>query len=420
MLPPKLTEYIKLKHSQGYPDQMILDQLKKMGWPDGVLDEVYKSLNVSEKDLSTTAPVLDYVTLGPSTLSDSKDSGEERITQNNTSKIEELPKKWGRIFLILFGYLSFSYILQGGIFTLSYLILQINTDKLGGYNSFIHNFPTILAIPTLFVFVGLYFLFITFNIRSFTLEIWRKALQGLTTVLITFYIIANLLLWPLSSYMLEAVGNFNYIFPNDELILVVVLLVLLFKYKKFTRPSNEAIKTSQNKIYTFLNITVIFLLLSSIAWFGFRLIPGDIGYKDVSEKVDFKIYKVNKMPNNMVYATGYSIATDDLGYQDVKVAIDTKLNKYNTIDKNSPIVILQRRADANINLEKSFGSNYSEPFASVDLREAKNKIGILGKAPMGKVYLYNLKFITQDGVLISIISPDVNSDRVLEVANNLK
>ena len=91
-------------------------------------------------------------------------------------------------------------------------------------------------------------------------------------------------------------------------------------------------------------VTIVFIVPSVIAVVsGYSVMRNDdFGYKKVSSKVDFHIYKPDPMPLGLVYASNFSSDKDLEGEKDaVHVTYDFSLNEAIDIKQSRPIVLKQ-------------------------------------------------------------------------------
>ncbi|MBU1885326.1 hypothetical protein KKE34_01825 [Patescibacteria group bacterium] len=297
-------------------------------------------------------------------------------------------------------------------------------------------FPIIFAIAS-----GIY-LFSAFKVKDGSKKSWLISLAIVLIVPIVLTIIINATLpliykanFQITNDTQEVIAGINgmaSIFSSislDYLVAVIILILLLISYKKFTLPATPL--TAGKK--TFLIITCAILILPS----SFLLIQTyiqstdtDHGLTQLSEQTDIHIYRPTRLPNNRVYATNFYLNNSPkhnlAGRTDyIRVAFDHSLNDM-LYARNSPSLIVMNQVDVPTGfnftnyVDSIFPSNTDTKQIAMPNAINNQATLIITNSETGNFQIKTVTFVTTDNILISLMSPQSSLEDLITIANSLE
>ena len=415
MVPQKLFDYLSAKKKAGYPDAMMKEQFLKQGWSLEVLNEAYAKLNTTSNS-SNNMQALDSAALSNISSFTYQPNYAELSSIQELPKTEtEIPKKWVTSLTILFIFLSGSYqSLAAKVLTIL-IIFQKTLNSAGSSQSIMSMYPTLYIAVILLLSVSIFIFYLAFKARNFSEKSWKLGLSSIIIFPIVLYPLINLLCLPLFKQV-SVIGEtrIQFIFPGMDMLYILAILIILWFTKKLHTQEDASVSTKVK----FWVIFVAALGIISMIVAGYILTniqtPKDMGYENVVSQTAHKVYRIETVPENLDYATAYTIETDDKGESLVKVAFDTPFTKLN--GNNSLVTIItQQKSPQNYDAKADFTRNEA-PIQSVAMPIALNQIGYLARDG----FINKLEFVTNDGVLVKIMSPNATDQLLMSLAQQLK
>ncbi|MFC1649587.1 hypothetical protein ACFL2C_02620 [Patescibacteria group bacterium] len=201
----------------------------------------------------------------------------------------------------------------------------------------------------------------------------------------------------------------------------IVLVLVVFTRKIFTHPPTPFSKAA--KIF-FVIYSIAAIFMSGYFFVNYTKPKDNVDqfYSEISQKVDYHIYKPDYLPDGLVQAIHFK--QDELGgiAGAVRVVYDVPEKELLETGNTNMIVMTQVGVNTDFDLEE-FANTYVEDVESVDpikIPLAKtNKAYHLSKE-FGNSRLNFLVFVTSDNVLISIGSPTAKLETLMSLATALK
>jgi hypothetical protein len=410
MLPPKLVDYLREKKKAGYPDAMIRDEFIKKGWSAAILDEVYALLN------NTNIPSPPIVTV-PVVTAPQTTINQERETE--ISSEPTIPKKWLIVLASLFFTLSSMYGQTAAIAMSLAVIMQQTMMNLGGTESVLSSYPGLYGALIVSIGTSLYFLYLTFKSSNVSAKSWNLKVLSLIVAPLIFYPLCNLFMYPILKQA-AVLGNTQpeLLLPGTDLLITGALLFALWRTKQFHTQADTNLATKYRILFGIaIAISILTLAIAGVT-FSRTTTTSDMGYQVVSEQVDFPLHTLTTLPSNLAYGGKYEMKLDDKGVTTVRLPLTTPIAQV-TAETNTTIVIEQQKAPATFDLISDLATYEPQP-EPVMVPIAADGAAYLARKPLGTSYLYNLEFVSTDGVLVRILSPDADPETLIQVAQAMQ
>lgn len=414
----QLIKYIKECRSKNISNEEIIKNLSSKGWPIEKINQVLLQINTTQIPQNPT-PVEPV----PVIVSDQTSS-----SSNNDSSSEKKPNIINVISIIVFLIASL-YLFK--IFSFIGIITIMEKSLSGGdlaAISVVKYFPAFGMLLFLFSFITIASFYIAFRIRNGSKKSYIQSLLFLLIVPTLSSIFAVMLMTSVLKFTSDnttttsPTSSFGLNFGDPIFILNMISVILLaFSYKKFHFNNDHLSK----KVKVFLALLSLMIIIPTglVIYSDYsKSFDTDYGFTVAKEKSDYHIYKPILLPENLSYATKFSLGNELAGKQNaVKVAFDIPFDKILKGEKTKPIVITQVGIDAGFNFDK-FASTYTKDAVpqKTQLPKAANQNGYLLQKKLGNTTLSYLVFVTSDNVLISIASNKATSEELINLSNTLQ
>ena len=148
----------------------------------------------------------------------------------------------------------------------------------------------------------------------------------------------------------------------------------------------------------------------------------DYGYINAKSQVTYHIYKPTFVSNELVNATKFVVGKELAGKQNaVRVAYDVPFDVMVKTGQSKPIVLTQVGIETSFNLD-SFVATFMKDATpqKATLLTAVNQTGYLLQKPLGSSTLSAVVYLTNDNVLVTLMSPKASSDELVQLAGSLE
>lgn len=417
MVPEKLLAYLREKKQKGYPDEMIKCQFLQRGWPALILEEAYAQIN-GVKEASTA----DAAALGSIITTNHEPATQTETPEHLTTEapaLPELPKKWLMSLTVLFLLLSEHYSGHASRFLFVLLTLQSSLSKAGGAVSILSTYPTIFIAIIIALIVGIYYFYLAFRTRSFSEKSWRLGALSLVCIPFVYYPLLNLLSLPIFKQVAEMSNtSIGVLYPGIDLGWSLGLGYVLWRTKKLQVYPDTGVSNKVRIWLVIVTVVSVLILIAAGVVMGKSSTMGDLGYANVSEQVDYKLYKMSALPANLSYTVKYEKKTEEDGSESVRFALGTPLAEVRE-GNDIVIVVSQKKLIPGYEVTSDF-AGFEEAIEQVTVLLAKDQIGYFGRKPFGSGFLANLTFVTGDGVVVNMRAPNVELPVLLDLANRLE
>ena len=404
-----LIKYIKECKSKNISDEEIIRNLTLHNWPIEKIKQAF--LQINPIPVSTT-------------ISDQSVS----LTKNDVSPTEKKPKIINIISIFIFLIASL-YIFK----LLGFLgIIVIMGKSLSGNGlvvfSVIKYFPSFGILLILFSFVTFFTFYFTFKIRNGSKKSFFLGLLFLLIVPTLSSFIAVILIAPIAK--LGAALNttqassplkpVNFLDPIFILNIVSVIL-LVISYKKFH--FNNVSLSKKAKVFLIIIFTVIFVPSGLIIFSDYaKSFDTDYGYTNAKASVNYHIYRPKSLPDNLSYATKFSLGNEFAGRQNgVRVGFDIPFDKIIKGEKTKPIVMNQVIVESGFDIDR-FSSTFIKDVnpQKIKILKSVNQNGYLFQKKFGTANSYFIVFMTNDNILISLGSINASPEELAQLAESLQ
>lgn len=423
MVTPELIDYVKTHKQQNVTDEVIRESLLKSNWPIADITQAFLQVN--------TPPIPQTPTTSQSSPAVSSQQVISSPNKVNPST-EEKPKIIKTISALIFLIASL-YILS----TVSMLgIIVIMEHSMGAADlvfSFLKYFPTFGIIPIMFSFVTFFFFYLAFKIRNGSkFSLWL-AVSSLLIIPTLAAIFSQIIISPIvklvagydssvksipSSYL--SLSNLR--FGDPIFVLAVISLVLIaISFKRF-HFHNDPIS---NKAKVFLALVAFILIIPSVSVVSLDYVKSqdtDYGYTKAKTAAGYHIYKPSPVPNGLTYASKFILGKELAGKQTaVQVAYDIPFDELMRNGQSRLIVVKQVEVETGFNLD-AFASTFVKDASlqKITLSKAVNQTGYLLQKKLGNSELNAIAYLTNDSVLITLMSPKATSEELIEFAESLE
>lgn len=289
----------------------------------------------------------------------------------------------------------------------------------GGSQSVMSNYPGLYISSIVALAASIYCLYLAFKSRNFSIVSWNLSLGSLIAMPVLIYPVCNLLALPLlRQNALLNNTSVSYLLPGLDLVYIAIGIFILWRAKTY----HNQIETGTSN-----TIKMILLIISIIAFviFGMEGVSltssqkdRETNYLQISEQANQKIYKLQKLPDDLVYVTDYEIKPVNGKADEIRIGLGTPISKM-TKDNNKVIVISQEKIVEGYDITTDFKD--SDPnIEKVAVPVASGQIAYLGFKKFGDGRLYNLEFATDDGILIKIMSPNTDPQILIDLSQQLE
>jgi len=436
MVTKELIEYVKSRKNGGVDENVIKEELIDNNWSTDDIEDTFNKVN----SFDPTTPFEVHVKDRDNVLViDSGQNHPASIAKDDVKiPVGEKSSPVINVIFILFIVISFLLIYKAGIMIAVMGIVNRASYTSGAMYYFLKEFPLYGPVIILFAISASVILYSAFILKTGS----RKSfIFGLLCLLI-FPTVLSIINYKLMSSVLKYFSissvNINSDIPKLPtkayniiggilsepafILSLITLIILLVSYKKFRVQNN---KISKKNILTIVLVTIVFIVPSVIAVVsGYSVMRNDdFGYKKVSSKVDFHIYKPDPMPLGLVYASNFSSDKDLEGEKDaVHVTYDFSLNEAIDIKQSRPIVLKQARVSSDFSMEnfiKKVSGVYGK-FEIIDLSLAKNNKAYFVDDSFNAQGSKSVLILTDENVLISISTVSSSKHDLMDIASSLK
>jgi hypothetical protein len=428
MVTQELIAYIKSQKMQGKADEIIRNDLVANKWAESDINQAFLQIN----SLSAPASVGLNQT---SSFESSQPQIKTFVQQADTSitSTEERPKMIKTVSTLVF-LIAALYILS----TVSMLGIMVIMDRAMGSGdlvfSFLKYFPSWGFIPIMFSLVTLIFFYVAFKVRNGSkFSLWLGIISLLVIPLSAVFM-SQILMSPFINFVSNASGTTNEMIPKipvnpstfrfgDPIFILafISLVLLLVSFKKF-QFSNDPLS---NKSKIFLIVLAVILILPTVSLVTLGYIKAnetDFGYTNAKSQVNYHIYKPTPIQTGLTNATKFVVGKELAGKQNaVRVAYDIPFDTLVKTGQSRPIVITQVGVETGFNLDV-FTTTFIKDATSqkITLPLAANQTGYLLQKPLGNSTLSAVVYLTNDNVLLTLMSPKAGSDELIQLASSLK
>ena len=192
-------------------------------------------------------------------------------------------------------------------------------------------------------------------------------------------------------------------------------------FKKF-QFSNDSLS---NKAKVILGVLAAILLLPTVTLVSLGYVKAndtDYGYSNAKSQVAYHIYKPSLVLKELVNATKFVVGKELAGKQNaVRVAYDVPFDVMVKTGQSKPIVVTQVGIESGFNLDTFITSFMKDATPQkITLAAGLNQTGYLLQKPLGNSTLSAVVYLTNDNVLLTLMSPKVSSDELIQLASSLK
>lgn len=428
MVTQELIAYIKSQKLRGKTDEFIRSDLLANKWTEPDINQAFLQID------SSNAPTPVGFNQASSFVSaQPQNQTSVRPADTSLASTEERPKMIKTISTLI-SLIATLYILS----TVSMLGIMVIMDRAlpaGDFVfSFLKYFPSWGFIPIMFSLVTLFFFYVALKIRNGSrFSLWL-GMGSLLIVPLTAAFISQMLMSPflnLASSTTETasetipripVNPATFRFGDLIFILAFIALVLLIvSFKKF-QFSNDPIS---NKSKLFLASLALILILPTLTLVSLGYIKAndtDFGYTNAKSQVTYHVYKPIPIPTELVNATKFVAGKELAGKQNaVRVVYDVPFDTKVKTGQSKPIGITQVGVETGFNLD-AFASTFMQDATpqKITLPIAANQSGYLLQKALGNLTLSAVVYLTNDNVLLTLMSPKANSDELIQFAASLK
>lgn len=296
-----------------------------------------------------------------------------------------------------------------------------------GYLFFVF-MPIFLSLSSLVLF------YISFRIRDRSKRSWWLGLSSLPIISVVVSIIEKIA-------MVRLDGIFRFYDPNQQeqlpkvgvfsnpkatgLVVTLFLILLLLSYRKFQFTGSGISDKAKKFLLAVFVFTTIPIAILSIYTFGLLKVY-DFNYKKISSQVDFHVYKPNPLPDFLAYATGFEIREKENDFypsDTVRVAFDLPVENMLKEGVSLPVVLNQASVDSSFNLEDfvhTLRQGDDDTVQRLVVFEARSQEAYSLQRPLGDSFLTILTYVTDDDVLIMLMSNRINLDTLMQLSQTLQ
>lgn len=211
-------------------------------------------------------------------------------------------------------------------------------------------------------------------------------------------------------------------FRNQLFIFSSVILIWLFaNFKKFTF-ANEPLSKKAGIFLVVLSVLILMPVGLFVTSGYIRAADTNFGYTQAQSQTSYHIYKPSFLPPGLVYTTKFTIDGELLGLSNAtKVVFDNSLRDMLTSGTSKTIVVTQVGVTSDFNIQE-FALNYMKDATSqeVPMQNATTTRAYVLQKPLGDGYLTALVFLTDDNVLITLISPKATHSELISLAESFQ
>jgi len=436
MVKKELIEYVKSRKNSGVDDDVIKEELVNNNWADDDIEEVFSKVNsfdpttpfeVHRKDRDSVFVV---------------DSGQDHPASVAKDDIKipvgEKPTPVINVIFILFIVISFLLIYKAGVMVAVMGIVNRASYTSGAMYYFLKEFPLYGPVIILFSISASIILYSAFSLKtgsrkSFIFGLLRLLILPTVLSLINYKLMSSVVKYfSISSVDLgrgipklstEAYNIIGGVLNEPVFILsFITLIILLVSHKKFKVQNN---RISKKNILTIVLVSLVFIVPSVISVIsGYLVVKNDdFGYKKVSSKAGFHIYRPDPMPLGLIYVSNFSSGKDIEGEKNaVHVTYDFSLNEAIDIKQSRPIVLKQAKVGSKFSMEdfvKKVSGGYGK-FEIIDLSLAKNNKAYFVDDSLSASGSKSVLILTDENILISISTVLSSKHDLIDIASSLK
>lgn len=295
-------------------------------------------------------------------------------------------------------------------------------------------FPTWGFIPIILSVASLIFFYVSYKLRNGSKFSYQLGIGSILAIPIPVALINQALFTPIINLLSATPPNFDGALPelplemsafrfNDPIFIIafISLILLLLSFKKFQFPNDPL----SNKAKVSLIVLALIILIPTITLISLGYIranDNDLGYSDAQSQVTYHIYKPTLLPVDLDNATKFTIGEELAGKLNaVRVAYDTPFEVSVKNGESNLIVLTQVGVESNFNLD-TFVTTFMNDVTlqKIPLIEGSDQTGYLLQKSFEDSTFSAIVYLTDDNVLITIVSPMVDSDELIQFASTLR
>ncbi len=426
----ELIDYIKLQRQQGKTDELIKSELLANKWAESDINQALLQIN----NPNPLAPA-SLSTLQPTNFTSTQPQSQIFTQQADTSitSTEGRPKIIKTVSTLLF-LIAGLYILS----TVSMLGIMVIMDSALSAGdlvfSFLKYFPSWGFIPIMFSLVTLIFFYVAIKVRNGSkFSLWL-GIGSLLAIPIPTALINQMLMSPFINLVSSASQTANEAIPKipvspstfrfrDPILILafISLILLLVSFKKF-QFTNDSFS---NKAKVFLGVLAAILLLPTVSLVSLGYVKAndtDYGYSSAKSQVTYHIYKPTPVSKELVNTTKFVVGKELAGKQNaVRVAYDVPFDVMVKTGQTKPIVVTQVGIETGFNID-TFVTTFMKDVApqKITLATGVNRTGYLFEKALGNSTLSAVVYLTNDNVLLTLMSPRASLDELIQLSESLK
>lgn len=352
---------------------------------------------------------------------DPNDENDEIITDNKPIV--------HKVLAILIFIIAVLYALKS--FSLLWILIIFDFSSSGILFSLLREFPNFGVLPITYGLIAIYFAFIAFRVLAGSKSNLKLTFFSLLILPIASSYLTLQLLKPLAELVSNfkesgtgiatSVNNSFNIFDPLLILPVIAIILLSVFYKKFEAENIPLSKTAKI-ILAVVTVIIILPIFSILALNIVRALDTNYGYAKVAKIAGFHVYKPVHEPEGLAYATKFTSGKELAGKQNaIQVAFDIPYDQIMSGEQTQPIVVRQVEVEPDFNLRSYVASSIPnaepEPYP---IPSALNQTGYVLQKPLGNSNLSAIVYVTEDNILIEIMSPKVALDRLIQVSEALQ
>jgi len=344
---------------------------------------------------------------------------------------EEKPKVFGAVSVMIF--LIASIYVFSALSLLAVIFIMGRVEGTGVVFSFLKYFPSFGIVPIVFSFAAFTFYYIALKVREGS---GRSFWLGTISLVVIPIFIAYMSQVSMSSFVnqvsesSQAGGSIGSIASGQTrlrlddpifILAIVSIVVMVWSHKKFVFKSSSLSKKA--RIFLLLIIVLFVVPVVGAVSFDYRkALDTDYGYAAATRAVTYHVYRPREVPKGLAYASKVLGGQKLAGKQNaVQLAFDIPLDD---MLKDKPLrvtIVRQVGVEKGFNIE-DFAATYMEGAVpqKISLPKAANQTAYQLQKPMEQSFLNALLYLTNDNVLIVLISPASTTDQLMQLAYSLE
>jgi hypothetical protein len=436
MVTKELIEYVKSRRSGGSSEGVIKKELVNNNWN---IDDVEEALNKINSFDPTTPFEIHKKDRDNVFVIDSTKNHPATVAKNNLSiPVGGESNPIISVISLLLIVISFLLIYKAGLMITVMRIIDSPSYTSGTLYYFLKEFPSYGHVIIFFAVYASMALYSAFTVKTGSRKSFIFSLLCLIILPVVLTSVNHKLILPIIKHFSISPISFGYgvsklstedfsiigsVFNEPvSVISFITLIILLVSYKKFKVQNN---KISKKNILTIVSITLVFIVPSVIAVIsGYSVVRNtDFGYKKVSSKANFHVYRPDPMPSGLDYASNFS---EERGFEYDKKAIhitcNFSLNKSGDAGQSKSIVLKQMKVNDGFSMEE-FISKMSGAYGkleTINLPLAKDNKAYFVDGSLNTQGSKSILILTNENVLISVSTVLSSRNDLINIAYSLK